>query len=90
MCTYAQTYIYIYSELYLFLFFLFKNNMARRGRAGATGNKYKMTLVLPVGAVINCADNTGAKNLYIVAVKGVSGVLNRLPQAGVGDMAHTQ
>ena len=41
--------------------------MAKRGRAGAAGNKYKMTLGLPVGAVINCADNTGAKNLYIVA-----------------------
>merc|ERR1719228_2991457 len=24
----------------------------------------------PVGAVINCADNTGAKNLYIIAVAG--------------------
>lgn len=41
---------------------------------------------LPVGAVINCADNTGAKNLYIIAVKGSQGRLNRLPQAGVGDM----
>ena len=26
-------------------------------------------LGLPVGAVMNCADNTGAKNLYIMAVK---------------------
>lgn len=24
-----------------------------------------MTLALPVGAVMNCADNTGAKNLYV-------------------------
>merc|ERR1711892_582617 len=41
---------------------------------------------LPVGAIMNCADNTGAKNLYIVSVFGVSGRLNRLPSAGVGDM----
>ena len=60
--------------------------MAKRGRAGAAGNKYRMTLGLPMGATINCADNTGAKNLFIVAVKGIGGVLNRLPQAGVGDM----
>lgn len=45
-----------------------------------------MTLGLPVGAVVNCADNTGAKNLYIISVKGVQGRLNRLPAAGVGDM----
>ena len=41
---------------------------------------------LPVGAVINCADNTGAKNLYIIAVKGIKGRLNRLPAAGAGDL----
>merc|ERR1712137_544286 len=53
---------------------------------GASGNKLKMSLGLPVGAVINCADNTGAKNLYIISVKGIKGRLNRLPAAGVGDM----
>lgn len=36
--------------------------------------------------MINCADNTGAKNLYIISVKGIKGVLNRLPSASVGDM----
>merc|ERR1711939_808702 len=35
---------------------------------------------------MNCADNTGAKNLYIISVKRVGGRLNRLPAAGVGDM----
>merc|ERR1712071_1488 len=35
---------------------------------------------------MNCADNTGAKNLYVIAVYGVKGRLNRLPAAGVGDM----
>lgn len=56
------------------------------GRGGAAGNRFRMTLGLPVGAVINCADNSGAKNLYIIAVKGIKGRLNRLPAAGVGDM----
>ena len=60
--------------------------MAKRGRGGAAGNKFKMTLGLPVGAVINCADNTGGKNLYIVSVVGIKGRLNKLPAAGVGDM----
>jgi large subunit ribosomal protein L23e len=36
--------------------------------------------------VINCADNTGAKNLYVIAVKGFGARLNRLPAACVGDM----
>ncbi|KAL0414251.1 UNVERIFIED_CONTAM: 60S ribosomal protein L23 [Sesamum radiatum] len=41
---------------------------------------------LPVAATVNCADNTGAKNLYIISVKGIKGRLNRLPSACVGDM----
>jgi large subunit ribosomal protein L23e len=56
------------------------------GRGGAVGNKFRMTCGLPVGAVINCADNTGAKNLYIIAVCGWGARLNRLPKAGLGDM----
>ena len=60
--------------------------MAKRGRGGASGCKLRITLGLPVGAIINCADNTGAKNLFIMAVKGISGRLNRLPSACVGDM----
>lgn len=36
--------------------------------------------------MINCADNTGGKNLYVIAVHGVKGRLNRLPAAGCGDM----
>lgn len=60
--------------------------MSKRGRGGAAGNKYRVTLGLPVGAVMNCGDNSGAKNLYIISVKGIGGRLNRLPAAGVGDM----
>ncbi|KAB0357686.1 hypothetical protein FD754_001842 [Muntiacus muntjak] len=36
--------------------------------------------------MINHSGNTGAKNLYIISVKGSKGRLNRLPAAGVGDM----
>lgn len=43
-------------------------------------------LGLPVGAVVNCADNTGAKSLKIVSVSGVKGVLCRLPAAAPGDL----
>ncbi|RWW29869.1 hypothetical protein GW17_00005594, partial [Ensete ventricosum] len=43
-------------------------------------------LGLPVAATVNCADNTGAKNLYIISVKGIKGRLNRLPSACAGDM----
>jgi hypothetical protein len=45
-----------------------------------------MTLGLPVGAVLNCADNSGAKSLFIIEPYGFGARLNRLPDAGVGDM----
>eukprot|EP00339_Tiarina_fusa_P027993 CAMPEP_0117024014 /NCGR_PEP_ID=MMETSP0472-20121206/17874_1 /TAXON_ID=693140 ORGANISM="Tiarina fusus, Strain LIS" /NCGR_SAMPLE_ID=MMETSP0472 /ASSEMBLY_ACC=CAM_ASM_000603 /LENGTH=140 /DNA_ID=CAMNT_0004730319 /DNA_START=21 /DNA_END=443 /DNA_ORIENTATION=+ len=60
--------------------------MSKRGRGGSAGNKFRTSLGLPVAAVMNCADNTGAKNLYVVAVKGIKGRLNRLPSASIGDM----
>jgi len=50
------------------------------------GTKYRITLGLPVGAVINCADNSGAKSLYLIEPYGFGARLNRLPDAGVGDM----
>ena len=60
--------------------------MSKRGRAGSMGNKFKTTLGLCVGSVLNCADNSGAKNLYIVSVKGIKGRLNKMPGATVGNM----
>eukprot|EP01097_Dermamoeba_algensis_P004290 TRINITY_DN2831_c0_g1_i1.p1 TRINITY_DN2831_c0_g1~~TRINITY_DN2831_c0_g1_i1.p1 ORF type:complete len:140 (+),score=33.82 TRINITY_DN2831_c0_g1_i1:57-476(+) len=59
--------------------------MSKR-KAGTSGGKFRMALGLPVAATVNCADNTGAKNLYIISVKGIKGRLNKLPAAGVGDM----
>ena len=58
----------------------------KKGRAGQSGTKYRMTCGLPVAAIMNCCDNTGAKNLHIIAVTNITGRLNRLPVAGVGDM----
>merc|ERR1711893_268094 len=63
-----------------------QNNMSKRGRGGSSGGKFRIALGLPVGAVINCADNTGAKNLYVIAVHGIRGRLNRLPSATIGDI----
>ena len=59
---------------------------SKRGRGGSAGNKFRMSLGLPVAAVMNCADNSGAKNLYIMAVTGWGARLNRLPAAAPGDM----
>jgi large subunit ribosomal protein L23e len=60
--------------------------MSKRGHGGSFRMKFRISLGLQVGAVINCADNRGAKNLYIISVKGIKGQLNRLPAAGVRDM----
>ncbi len=38
------------------------------------------------GTRIDCVDNTGARVVEIVAVKGYRGVKNRYPKAGIGDM----
>ncbi|PLW47638.1 hypothetical protein PCANC_04835 [Puccinia coronata f. sp. avenae] len=60
-----------------------KPKMSNKAKAST---KFRMTLALPVGAVVNCADNSGAKNLYIISVVGFGARLNRLPAASCGDM----
>ncbi|UCD07793.1 MAG: 50S ribosomal protein L14 [Candidatus Aenigmatarchaeota archaeon] len=45
----------------------------------------KITKALPVGAIINCADNTGAKELQIISVRGFKGPRRTKPVAGVAD-----
>jgi large subunit ribosomal protein L14 len=55
-----------------------------RGKAkGVVEFRPYVTRVLPVGAQINCADNTGAKILEIVMVQK-----SRLPAAAVGDFVN--
>ncbi|MBE6493840.1 MAG: 50S ribosomal protein L14 [Methanosphaera stadtmanae] len=41
---------------------------------------------LPIGARLKCIDNTGAREVEIIAVKRFRGVRRRLASAGVGDM----
>ena len=36
--------------------------------------------------MLNCADNTGAKNLFIISVTAIGARLNRFPKGSVGDM----
>ncbi|XP_057963080.1 large ribosomal subunit protein uL14-like [Malania oleifera] len=60
--------------------------MLKRGHGGSAGNKFRMSLGLLVATTMSCADNTRAKNLYIISVKGIKGRLNRLPSACVWDM----
>jgi len=47
--------------------------------------KPRITRAIPVGAIVNCADNTGAKKLKVIQVVGYKGRLKRLPAASVGD-----
>ncbi|CAL5413638.1 unnamed protein product [Camellia sinensis] len=60
--------------------------MWKRGCGGLVGNKFRKLLGLPMVMTVNCADNTRAKNLYIISMKCINGKLNRLPLACVGDM----
>ncbi len=57
-----------------------------KAAAGRVGVKLRVTAGLPVAATINCADNSGAKSLFIIAAMGVKGRLNRLPRGSLGDM----
>ncbi|AEA46986.1 50S ribosomal protein L14 [Archaeoglobus veneficus] len=50
------------------------------------GIKANVPKVLPTGARLVCTDNTGARELEIIAVKGYKGVRRRYPAAGVGDI----
>lgn len=46
----------------------------------------KIAKSLPIGARLSCVDNTGAREVEIISVKGFKGVRRRLDVAGVGDM----
>ncbi|KAG0718353.1 60S ribosomal protein L23 [Chionoecetes opilio] len=56
--------------------------MSKRGREASSGGKSWISLGPPV-THMSCADNTGAKNLYIIAVQGIKGRLNCLSAAAV-------
>lgn len=46
----------------------------------------KITKALPVGATLICADNTGAKVLEIISVRGYKGKRRTKPSAGVASL----
>ncbi len=41
---------------------------------------------LPIGAEVECVDNSGAKSVRIIGVKGYKTVKRQLENAGVGDL----
>jgi large subunit ribosomal protein L14 len=45
----------------------------------------KITKTLQAGSYLNCADNTGATLVQVIAVKGYKGVKSRSPRCGIGD-----
>jgi large subunit ribosomal protein L14 len=47
--------------------------------------KADVTQGLEKGSLINCADNTGARELKVISTHGYSGTMNRHPKAGIGD-----
>ncbi len=64
--------------------------MSAKSRAvsakGVEEFKLYITRAIPLNAIINCADNTGAKKLRVIQVAGYKGRLSRLPAASVGDL----
>jgi len=52
---------------------------------GVAGHRIKISRGLPVGSMIKCADNSGAKMLRLIQVIGYKGRLRRVPSASVGD-----
>ncbi|MEM2918170.1 MAG: 50S ribosomal protein L14 [Candidatus Altiarchaeota archaeon] len=49
----------------------------------------RITKALHNGSRLTCADNTGAKELEIISVRGYRGVRRRYPRAGVADLVVT-
>ena len=60
--------------------------MSKRARGGRAGTKLRISAGIPSLCVMNCADNTGAKNLYVIAVTKIGSRLNRLPKGSVGEL----
>ncbi|GER27973.1 60S ribosomal protein L23 [Striga asiatica] len=73
-------------DVWCIVLFLLFNYNSICGQDASVRNKFRMSLSLLVAATVNCADNIGAKNLYIILVKGINGRLNRLPSACISDM----
>ncbi len=61
--------------------------MAKKGAGGTRGAKRKqVSRMLPKGARMICADNSGARIIEIISVSQYKSSKNRYPKAGVGDL----
>ncbi len=50
------------------------------------GMKANIPRALNAGALLDCVDNTGARQVKLISVKKYRGVKNRHPKGGIGDM----
>lgn len=61
-----------------------------KGRAlvakGAIAQRSRISRGVPAGAIIKCADNSGARALRVIQITGYKGRLRRVPAAAIGDM----
>jgi large subunit ribosomal protein L14 len=48
--------------------------------------KAHVVKAIPVNSTIKVADNSGAKTITIISIRGYKGVKNRYPAGGVGDI----
>ena len=72
--------------MFLVIIILRSNIMSKRANGGRSGIKLKISSCIPTLATLNCADNTGAKNLHCIAVTMIGARLNRLPKGSVGEL----
>jgi len=64
----------------------FNPKMQRKNPLEDRKPRIRLTRGVQVGTKMACADNTGAKVLQVIGVKGCGGILNRYPAASVGDV----
>ena len=60
--------------------------MASKKKSSGGSQIERITRGLPVGAQLVASDNSGARVLNLIAVKGASTRLNRIPSAQIGDI----
>jgi large subunit ribosomal protein L14 len=60
--------------------------MPKKKKYGAVLSRFGVNTGLQVGSYVPVADNSGAKEVMIIAVPQVKTRLRRLPAAGVGDI----
>jgi len=53
---------------------------------GVVGQKPKISRGLNNGALLKCADNSGAREVRLIQVVGYKGRIRRVPSASVGDL----